>query len=143
MTIGEIMSFLAVAVSLFAIVSQRRYVASQAENEAAQAKNSVAEAASVNTDTALKLLERVKLENTDLSTRLTAMQVVASALEKEMAVVRAQLAAERAGMSKLYYQVLALGERPLYVPPGVILADHRPTEPERKVLHPDEPEVKK
>lgn len=125
MTIGEIMSFLAIVVSLYAILSQRRYVASQAEGE-------VADAAAINTDTAMKLLERVKLENTDLSTRLTAMQVVASALEKEMAVVRAQLASERAGMSKLYYQVLALGERPLYVPPGVILTDSKPNEPGRK-----------
>ena len=126
-----LLSFLAIAVSAYAIISQRKYVASQAENEAAQAKNSVANAAATNTDTALKLLEQVKLENADLSTRLTAMQVVASALEKEMAVVRAQLKEERAGMSKLYYQILALGERPLYVPPDVLLHDNKPNEPPR------------
>jgi hypothetical protein len=124
MTAAEFLSLLAVAVSAFAIFSQRRYVASQAESE-------TADAAAVNTETAMKLLEKVKIENADLSTRLTAMQVVASALEKEMAVVRAQLTTERAGVSKLYYQVLALGERPLYVPPGVILADNKPTEPGR------------
>ena len=136
MTAAEFLSLLAVAVSAFSIISQRRYVASQAESN-------VADAASVNTETAMKLLERVRLENTDLSTRLTAMQVVASALEKEMAVVRTQLLEERAGMSRLYYQVLALGHRPLYVPPGVLLADNKPSEHERKVLHPDDPEVKK
>ena len=124
MTAAEFLSLLAVAVSAFAILSQRRYVASQAESE-------VADAAATNTDTALKLLERVKLENADLSTRLTAMQVVASALEKEMSVVRAQLKEERAGMSKLYYQVLACGQRPLYVPPDVLLNDNRPGESPR------------
>ena len=138
-----LLSFLAIAVSAYAIISQRKYVASQAENNTAQAKNSVADAASINTDTALKLLDKVKVENADLSLRLTAMQLVAAALEKEMALVRTQLLEERAGMSRLYYQVLACGQRPLYVPPGVLLADNKPSEPERKVVLPDEPEVKK
>jgi len=124
MTAAEFLSLLAVAVSAFAILSQRRYVASQAESE-------VADAAATNTETAMKLLDKVKIENADLSTRLTAMQVVASALEKEMAVVRAQLKEERAGMSKLYYQVLACGQRPLYIPPDVLLNDNRPRESPR------------
>ena len=112
-----ILTFVASVVTVLAV--QR--VQAKTEYKRAEAEHDREESNidSVNIKTALQLLDRVKRENLDLSTRAASLEQLSTELGREVHKLKDDLLALSEGARKLYYQVKSLNAVPVYIPPSI------------------------
>jgi chromosome segregation ATPase len=124
MTLAELTSFIAVAVALYSIISQRRYVTSQADSN--------------NVETAIKLRHEMQIDRDDTRKEYEALAVKFAALQKALAAAHERttiLTDEIADMQRrvsqldlmfnsllkgawqLHRQLVENGYTPVYLPP--------------------------
>lgn len=92
MTASEIFSGLAVLVSLYAIFSQRRFVASQTEAQKANAKATLSKVDSDNIKDALELKKQYKDEMNELRASLESEEKARNIVEEQLRAARATIA---------------------------------------------------